>query len=273
MSKNTSNTGFLSKNFTFIVIALSILVGELIYFFVLGNPENFIDNDPNNHPKPGNILGIVYKGGFIVPFLIAQLIIVITVSIERLISISKAQGKGLGAYINKLRNQIGAGQIDQAIVDAKKHKSSLANVMLAGLEKYKEVEADASLSGEDKVNLVQKDLAEATTLELPMLQRNLIVISTLVSVATLVGLIGTVSGMIKAFSALASSGTPDAAALSAGISEALICTMLGISTSVIAIIAYSYFSSVIESLTNKMEESGFTLVKSMAKKHKVVLED
>lgn len=273
MSNNSSNGGFLRNYFTLIVIIISIVVGVLVYKLVLGNPSNFIDNDPNNHPKPGNILGIVYKGGFIVPLLIAQLIIAITFTIERFISIGKAQGRGLGAYVSKLRNQIVAGQIDQAIVDAKKHKSSLANVMLAGLEKYKEVDADATLSGEDKVNLVQKDIAEATQLELPMLQRNLVVISTLVSVATLVGLIGTVSGMIKAFSALASSGTPDAAALSAGISEALICTFLGISTSVIAIIVYSAFSTQIESLTHKIEESGFTLVKSMAKKHKVVLED
>lgn len=270
MSKNSSNGGFLRNYFTLIVIILSIVVGELIYMFILGDPKNFIDNDPNNHPI--NLLGTVHKGGFIVPFLIAQLIIAITVSIERFISISKAQGSGLGAYINKLRGQIGAGQIDQAIVDAKKHKSSLSNVMLAGLEKFKEVESDDNISGEDKVNLIQKDLAEATSLELPMLQRNLIVISTLVSVATLVGLIGTVSGMIKAFSALASSGTPDAAALSAGISEALICTMLGITTSVIAIIMYSYFSTTIENLTNKIEESGFALVKSMAKKHQVVME-
>ena len=80
------------------------------------------------------------------------------------------------------------------------------------------------------------------------------------SISTLVGLIGTVLGMIKAFSALAQAGAPDAVALANGISEALINTALGITGSTIAIIMYNYFTTQIDQLTYKIDESGYSLV-------------
>ena len=49
------------------VIVICFIVAVLIFHFVLGNPSNFMNNDPNNHPLPGNFLGTIYKGGFIVP--------------------------------------------------------------------------------------------------------------------------------------------------------------------------------------------------------------
>src|SRR5690606_40160102 len=102
----------------------------------------------------------------------------------------------------------------------------------------KEVEADTVMNTEQKCLAIQKDIEEATALEMPMLEQNLTVIATLVSVGTLTGLLGTVSGMIKAFAGLATAGAPDQAALANGISEALINTATGIATSTIAIIMY-----------------------------------
>lgn len=86
------------------------------------------------------------------------------------------------------------------------------------------------------------------------------IISTLVSLGTLCGLLGTVTGMIKAFGALASSGTPDQAMLAMNISEALINTTTGIFTSVLAIIAYNLFASKIDTLTYSIDEAGNTIV-------------
>jgi biopolymer transport protein ExbB len=93
-----------------------------------------------------------------------------------------------------------------------------------------------------------------------MLSKNLVIISTCASISTLVGLIGTVLGMIKAFSALAQAGAPDAVALANGISEALINTALGITGSTIAIIMYNYFTTQIDQLTYKIDESGYSLI-------------
>jgi biopolymer transport protein ExbB len=120
---------------------------------------------------------------------------------------------------------------------------------------------------EQRVLAISKAVEEATALELPMLQKHLVIIATIVSVATLVGLIGTVLGMINAFSALAVGGAPDAVALASGISEALINTFIGISTSAIATIAYNYFTSQIDEMTFKIDEAGFSIVQTFNEKH------
>ena len=125
----------------------------------------------------------------------------------------------------------------------------------------------AGLDKDQKVIAIQKEIEEATSLELPMLEKNLVILATISSVATLLGLLGTVFGMIRAFSAIATAGAPDAVALSTGISEALINTALGISTSATAIIFYNYFTTKIDGLTYGIDEAGFSISQTFAAKH------
>ncbi len=117
-----------------------------------------------------------------------------------------------------------------------KQKGSLANVMKAGLTRYRDLQKDKELEKDQKILSIQKSFEEATALELPMLSRNMVIFSTLASVSVLIGLIGTVLGMIRAFAALAQSGAPDALALSQGISEALVNTAFGITGSTLSIL-------------------------------------
>jgi biopolymer transport protein ExbB/TolQ len=116
----------------------------------------------------------------------------------------------------------------------------------------------------------QKELEEATTLELPMLEKNLVIIATMASVSTLIALLGTVLGMIRSFSALGedSGGGAAAAKLSVGISEALYNTALGIGTSAFAIMFYNIFTTKIDGITYGIDESGFTLTQSFASLYK-----
>jgi len=107
---------------------------------------------------------------------------------------------------------------------------------------------------------------EATTLELPMLERNLSILATIASIATLFGLLGTVIGMIRSFAALATAGAPDSTALATGISEALYNTALGIGTSAIAIVFYNFFTNRIDSLTYRIDEAGYSLTQTFAAK-------
>ena len=113
-----------------------------------------------------------------------------------------------------------------------------------------------------------KEIEEATALELPMLEKNLVFLSTISSCATLLGLFGTVLGMIRSFQSMNTAGSPDPGALAGGISEALINTALGISTSFIAIIAYNFFTTIIDGITYGIDESGFTLTQSFAATYK-----
>jgi biopolymer transport protein ExbB len=141
--------------------------------------------------------------------------------------------------------------------------------MKAGLRRYKEMMNVPELDTEQKVIAIQKEVEEATALELPMLQKNLVFLSTITSVGTLVALLGTVMGMIRAFAALgAAGGGGDATSLAVGISEALYNTALGIGTSALALIMYNIFTTKIDSITYGIDESGFTLTQSFASLYK-----
>lgn len=259
----------LKSTFAAIVIPLEIVLAFLIYYYVLGNPDNFEGGDPNNHPLPGNWLGIIYKGRVVVAILISLLMITLTFGIERLITISSATGRGsVKRFVTRIRSLVSQNNITQAIAECDRQRGSVANVVKAGLLKFDELTRNTELEPEKKVLLVQKDIEETTQLEMPMLERNLVIIATIASVATLMGLLGTVTGMIAAFSAIATSGAPDAVALANGISEALINTALGIGTSAIAIIFYNFFTSKIDTLTYGIDEASYSIIQNFTARTK-----
>jgi biopolymer transport protein ExbB len=262
MSQTKSGSG-IQGMLAAIVIPLAYIISLVIYKFVFGNPTNFQDSNPELNPLPGNYLGIIYKGGLIVPILLALLLIVVTFVIERFITINKSKGNGnVDVFISKVRGMLSKGEIDNALKECDRQQGSISAVVSAGLKAYKHAENDKSTDKEHKTALIQKEIEEATTLELPMLSKNLVIISTIASIATLMGLLGTVLGMIKAFAALAQAGSPDAVALATGISEALINTGLGIGTSALAIIFYNYFTNKIDSITYGIDEAGYSIVQT-----------
>jgi len=247
-----------------VVIVSALVVSELIFHLVFGDRKHFID-DLKHEPVPGDYFGIVYKGGFIVPFLMTMFITTITFAIERFLTIKKAQGSGsIETFLQTIKNKLHTGDINGAIAECNKQKGSVANVVVAGLGKYQEMEKNNEFTLEQKVQHIQQEIEEATSLELPSLQQNLPILATIASVATLVALLGTVIGMIKAFAALATTGNPDPAALAAGISEALINTAIGIGTSAFAIIFYNFFTSMIDSLTYGIDEMGYSIAQTFA---------
>ncbi len=267
-TSSSSKSGNLNSPFALIVIAAAIVVAILVYKFFLGSGANFEGGNPENKPLPGNFLGIVYKGGFIVPGLMALLMIVVTFTIERFLTIMKAKGSGnVATFIKNIKYNLETGNLSAAKQACDKQRGSVANVVRAAVDKYEMMEKETHLTTDQKVLAIQKEVEEATSLELPILEKNLTVIATIASIATLMGLLGTVLGMIRAFAAMANAGAPDATALSTGISEALINTALGISTSAIAIIMYNYFTSSIDDLSYGIDEAGFTITQSYASKH------
>jgi biopolymer transport protein ExbB len=270
-SSSSSSLGdSLKSGFAAVVIPLEIAIAIVIYLYVLGNPDNFQGGDNHNHPLPGNYLGIIYKGGVIVPMLISLLMMVLTFAIERFITISSAQGKSsTQSFIKKIKALLESNNIDQAVAECDKQKGSVANVVKAGLHKFSELSKNSSIEVDKRIQLIQKDIEETTQLEMPMLEKNLVIIATIASIATLLGLLGTVLGMIKSFAALATAGAPDSVALANGISEALINTALGIGTSAIAIILYNFFTSKIDGLTYGIDEAGFSIVQNFTAQAKV----
>jgi len=196
--------------------------------------------------------------------------VVVTSSIARLLTSRKALSKGsIADFIRKVQYHLANRNVDAALAECDKQRGSVANVMKAGLRRYKEMINNTELDTEQKVISIQKEVEEATALELPMLSKNLVFLSTITSVGTLIALLGTVIGMIKSFSALGEEGGAGAAGeLAVGISEALYNTALGIGTSSVALVMYNVFTTKIDSITYGIDESGFTLTQSFASLYK-----
>ncbi len=252
-----------------------VVVGYLLWRFFLGADSNFTTPDLTGgfwpqHKGPKTGLSKMYEGGIVVPILIGNFLIVMIFVIERMLTVMKAAGTGNNVeFVRNVQFHLANKEVDKALAACDKQKGSVGNVMKAGLKKYKEMITNTELETEQKVMNIQKEIEEATALELPMLEKNLVFLSTIASVATLLGLFGTVLGMIKSFSALGDEGGGDAAReLSKGISEALFNTALGIGTSAVAIIFYNVFTTRIDGITYGIDESGFTLTQSFAANYK-----
>jgi len=232
----SSNVGGI-KNAS-IVILVCFILAELFFHFVLGSGSNF--KDGNNENAPLNLLGTIYKGGFIVPILQTLFLTVIVLSVERWIALSKAKGAGnIAKFVANVKEALRKKDIDKAEQLCKQQKGTVGAVVFATLQKYKEMDKDTELRKEQKLTSIQQTLEEATALEMPSLQQNLPILATLTTLGTLIGLLGTVIGMIKSFQALSASGAPDSTELSTGISEALINTAFGIATAAFALIGYN----------------------------------
>jgi len=269
MEKSKKEKQGVQFQFATFVIPVALVVAFIIYYYVMGNPSHFQGASHENAPLPGDYFGIIFKGGFIVPILICLLLTVITFCIERYVTISKAQGKSsVLSFVRSIRSNLTTNNINDALVLCDKQKGSVANVIKSALTKYADVEKDSDMSKDQKLMAIQKDVEEATALELPGLEQNLVILATISSIATLMGLLGTVLGMIRAFAALANAGAPDSVALASGISEALINTAFGIGTAALAVISYNFFTTKIDKLTYSIDEAGFSIVQSYAANHK-----
>ena len=163
-----------------IVIICCLVIAVCIFQFLLGNPSNFMNNDPNNHPLPGNFMGTIYKGGVIVPVIQTLLLTVLALSIERYFALRSAFGRGsLVKFVSNIKEALSVGDLRKAQEICDKQRGSVANVVTSTLRKYEEMENESSLSKDQKLLAIQKELEEATALELPMMEQNLPIIGTI----------------------------------------------------------------------------------------------
>ncbi|HNX42817.1 MAG TPA: MotA/TolQ/ExbB proton channel family protein [Bacteroidales bacterium] len=269
MKKNRrSKSRKFNLGFATFVIPVALIVAIVIFKFIMGNPANFQGNDPANAALPGNFYGIIYKGGFIVPILMTLLLTVITFVIERFIAINKATGTGnVADFVQIVKDDLKKNEIDGAMTECDVQKGSVANVIKTVLLRYRTLEKDTTMAKDQKLSALQSEVEESTSLELPALEENLVFLAVITSLGTLMGLLGTVLGMIRAFAALANAGAPDSVALAQGISEALVNTAFGIGTAAFALIFYNFFTTKIDKLTYSIDEAGFSLVQTYAANH------
>ena len=262
------SSGFQGVKNAFFIILVCFVLAVLFFKYILGAPEHFVNGDPTQPVKDGNLMGTVYKGGVVVPVIITLLFSVIALSIERFFALRTAFGKSsLGKFVINVKQAITAGDMAKAQQLCDKQQGSVANVVGASIAAYNEMENTPNLKRAQKVAKIQQSHEEATQLEMPTLQMNMPIVATIVTLGTLTALFGTVVGMIRSFAALASGGGGDSLQLSEGISEALVNTASGILTSWVAVVSYNYYSNKIDKLTYALDEVGYTIAKTYEANH------
>lgn len=196
----------------------------------------------------------VKDGGPVVIGLMVLTMLDITFIIERSLTLKKARGKRPQvAFLKDAMSAIRNNDIKRAVNLCNSQQGTMANVLRAGLERFDTI-ADENLTSDRQVQEIKRAFEEANALETPLLERNLIALQTIATIATLVGLLGTTIGMIRAFAAMANEGAPDAIQLALGISEALINTAGGLAAAIMGIVAYNYFVNKVDMFTYAVDE-------------------
>ncbi len=176
------------------------------------------------------------------------------VAIERIYTFAQAR-KQSKLYAPQVAKHLKDGRLKDAIAisSSKNYRySHLAKVVLAGMQEYQfQQEAGGSLSREDLVDTVRRAIQRATALTANDLKKGVASLATIGATAPFVGLLGTVVGIINAFHGIATSGSGGLAAVSSGISEALVETALGLVVAIPAVWFYNYLSGRIEVLQRR----------------------
>ncbi len=191
------------------------------------------------------------KGGNFMWWLLAAALLGLVFMIERFWTLNRAHvntRKLIGTVITTLRTD----GVQAAGEECQKVRGPIAAILYSGLQK-----ADRGPEA------VEKAITTAGTIEMAFLERGLIWISSVSTIAPLIGFLGTVSGMINAFEAIATSDTVNAQLVAAGISEALITTATGLVLAIPTSIAFNYFVSRIDRFVIEMEEASAELVEEL----------
>ena len=230
--------------FILLLLVSALIVSTVVYFYLL--------------PK------FVRDGGYLVILLLALSIMVMTFIIERVLSLRRAEGRGsLQKFLKEVVRQVQAEKIANAIELCETQQGVCAAVLQAALKHYLVVRKKG-YSPEKQIAEVKRKIEEATALETPLLEKNLIALSTIASISTMVGLLGTTLGMIRSFQALATTGAPDAVQLSLGISEALVNTAGGLFAAILSIVAYNVFVNKVDTLTYMLDEAVFEILEILS---------
>ena len=200
----------------------------------------------------------IKRGGPLLVFGLTLLFLAVTFALERFLVISRAGGRGhVERFTAEVKKATLRGDLAAAIAACRKQGGSLANVLGAGLEMHARL---YSGSAGERIARTEKALQDASALESPNLERNLTALSTIASIATLIGLLGTTIGMIRSFQAMSRAGAPDASQLALGISEALVNTALGLVTAVFSTVLYNYFTTKVDAFTEQVEETSYEVL-------------
>ena len=203
------------------------------------------------------MLELVKAGGWLMIPIIICSIVAVAISLERLWTLNRSK-LAPSDLLAEVWNNIQAGRLDSSAIKTLRRESALGLILAAGLSN--------SHAGRD---VMKESIAEAASYVIHDMERYLNTLGTIASVAPLLGLLGTVIGMIKVFSDIMIHGAGNAALLAGGISEALITTGAGLTVAIPALIMHRYFQRKIETLVVTMEQEATKLVDALHSEREV----
>ena len=195
-----------------------------------------------------HLVKFIEKGGPVMwPLMILTLVGIIFI-IERFILLVKSR-VNTSQVIVELKGYLDKRDVKGALRSLSGVKGPIATILRTGLEKF------------DKGALAVEKVIETTgTLEMAKLEKGLNILATIANIGPLLGFLGTVTGMIKSFEAIARAGLNNPSAVALGISEALITTASGLIIAIPTLAAYNYFTSLVSNFISDMENASTALI-------------
>jgi biopolymer transport protein ExbB len=200
------------------------------------------------------MLDVLLSGGYTMPFIILCSVVAVAIIIERLIFFRKIRVDE-GKMFDRLKLTLEKKHFDEALSICDTNPSPVTNLVKVGIE-HRQYGTQA----------LKDAIVDAANLEIPRLERNISALGTVANIAPLLGLLGTVLGIINSFGVLGSSGpVTDPSQLAAGIAEALVSTASGIIVALPAIIFYNYLINKVNHIIIRLENRVNSLVLFLAR--------
>jgi biopolymer transport protein ExbB len=194
------------------------------------------------------MLEFIIKGGpVMVPLLLCS-VISLSIIVERCLSLRRSRILRYDV-LQRIEDLLRDRKIPEASTLCKRYPSSMTRVLLAAI-----------LNHDKSRQEIKEIIEDAGRQEVPVLERYLTILGTIASISVLLGLLGTVSGMIRTFNAIAALGYGHPEALAAGISEALVATATGLAIAIPTLVMYNYFTSKVDSLVIEMEKNSLRML-------------
>ena len=197
---------------------------------------------------------IFFKGGILMWPIMLCSVVALSIAIERFWSLRRATIDAR-EFMDTMRNVLRQNRVQEAIEICDETDGPIARITKAGLLKHKSSKED-----------IREAIEDAGHLEIPRLERYLSALATCANIAPLLGLLGTVSGMIRAFQQIEHlQGQVNPSDLAGGINNALVTTAAGLSVAIPTLVVYNYFVSRVESMIVEMEISSSELVELLTR--------
>jgi biopolymer transport protein ExbB len=194
------------------------------------------------------MIDMVIKGGPIMAPILLCSVIALAIVVERCLSLRRNR---ILRYeiLQRIEELLRDRKIPEATTLCKRYPSSMTRILLAAILNHDKTRQD-----------IKEIIEDAGRHEIPVLERYLPVLGTIASIAVLLGLLGTILGMIRTFNAIAALGYGHPEALAGGISEALIATAAGLAVAIPTLVLYNFFTSKVDALVIDMEKHSLRML-------------